>query len=131
MIGAGQSGGRKGASATGRIIARGEVVTSLLTRGLPVARLLASPAELVLHPVLLDPIVLHRENAVAVEVRRMRLPLFWQTLLVFRLVDGGRLPEMFVPVRRRRLLRGLDRLGWAVVDGPPVSWREALSRPTA
>jgi hypothetical protein len=89
--------------------------------------MLMSHFALELHPFLGAAIVLQRNEIAAVEVRRMRVPLFWQTLLVFWCENGDRIPEMFVPIRRRRASRILRELGWPVRDGTPISWREVLS----
>ena len=71
-----------------------------------------------------DPLEVDRTNVELVVVRRVRLPFVWTTFLVFVLrADAVPLPA-FAPLRWRRTVRALDDLGWPVVDGPGVGWRE-------
>ncbi len=107
---------------------RGGIVSSFASRGWPGNTLDVEHDQLTFRRVLLDPVVVRREEVDAVEFRRMRLPFLWATYTVIRLASGY-VPVMFVGFRTSKLRRSLEALGWRVEDGPRVTWRQVLSSP--
>jgi hypothetical protein len=107
---------------------RGSIVSSFVSRGWPGNALDVERDRLTLRPLLLEPIVVHRGDAQAVEFRRQRLPFMSSTFIVVRL-QHGYLPQMFVALRSGRVRRALGKLGWDVEDGPNITGRDVLFSP--
>ena len=108
---------------------RGSVVTSFLSYGWPLGRLIIEADTMRFRSVLGESVV-PRSHAEVIEFHKLRsaMPLLIRTYIVARLVDGTAHRRMFIAWRPRAVRRHLERTGWRTADAK-VTARQILFSP--